>query len=90
MTRGDLVFLIADYAKQYRKAGVLESVARNRHMNQYEGEQVSPQTIDAILVDFVNFVGVKQGIDLAMYTSDLDEKGAKGLNVIQPTLERKN
>lgn len=73
MTRGELVELIAKYAKQYRKTGVLESLQRNHHMNQYEGEQVSAQTIDAILVDFVNFVGYKQCLDFGMYTRDLDE-----------------
>jgi len=73
MTRGELVGLIAKYAKEYRKLGVLESVKRNSHMSQYKGEQVSPQTIDAILVDFVNFVGMKQCLDFGMYTKDLDK-----------------
>ena len=41
-------------------------------MNQIEdGEQVQQRIIDAVLVDFINYIGVKHGIDYAMYTKDL-------------------
>jgi hypothetical protein len=60
--------------KEYRNSGVLKSVRRNNHMNDYKGENVSQETLDAVLVDFVNFLGMQQGIDLAMYTSDLKPK----------------
>ena len=72
MNRGELVLLISQYAKKYCLGGVLESVSRNHHMNKYSGELVSKETIDAIIVDFVNFIGMQQGIDLAMYTDDLE------------------
>ena len=73
MNRGELVLLISEYAKKYCSGDVLESISRNHHMNEYSGESVSKETIDAIIVDFVNFIGMQQGIDLAMYTEDLKE-----------------
>ena len=73
MNRGELVLLISEYAKKYCSGNVLESVSRNYHMNNYSGEPVSKETIDAIIVDFVNFIGMQQGIDLAMYTEDLKD-----------------
>jgi hypothetical protein len=72
MTKIELLEMLTRNAKDYRKGGVLASLERNRHMNQYEGEKVSGQTIDAILVDFINHVAARQGIDYALYTSDLD------------------
>jgi hypothetical protein len=34
-------------------------------------EEIDQRVIDAVLVDFINFIGVKHGIDYALYTSDL-------------------
>lgn len=65
--------LIANDAKEYVKEGVLESVKRNSHMNNYEDEEISQTAINAILVDFINFVGMRQGVDFGMYTKDLHE-----------------
>jgi hypothetical protein len=74
MTKIELLELLTRQVKEYRKSGVLESLARNRHMNQYEGEKVSGQTIDAILVDLINFIAARQGVDYGLYTSDLDKE----------------
>jgi hypothetical protein len=61
----------ADYAKKYRSEAQ-QSLERNNHMNQIEdGEQVQQRIIDAVLVDFINYIGVKHGIDFGMYTKDL-------------------
>jgi|TARA_R110002153_G_scaffold197760_1_gene351296 hypothetical protein len=60
-----------DYAKKYRSEAQ-QSLERNRHMNQIEeGEQVQQRIIDAVLVDFINYVGMKHGIDYGIYTKDL-------------------
>lgn len=60
-----------DYAKKYRSEAQ-QSLERNRHMNQIEeGEQVQQRIIDAVLVDFINYVGIKHGIDYGIYTKDL-------------------
>jgi hypothetical protein len=71
MTNGQLVEAIVKHAKAYVKDGVMQSVKRNSHMNDYSGEKISKSTTDAIVVDFVNFIALQYGIDLAMYTSDL-------------------
>ena len=34
-------------------------------------EEIDQKVIDAVLVDFINFIGFKHGIDYALYTSDL-------------------
>lgn len=77
ITKMDLFDFLIKSARIYRKEGVLESLQRNRHMNQYEGEKVSGQTIDAILVDFINHFAMYQGCDLGLYTVDLDEPEAE-------------
>ena len=33
---------------------------------------IRQDVIDAVLVDFINYIGVKSGIDYALYTSDLN------------------
>jgi hypothetical protein len=40
-------------------------------MNQNTGAKIHQDDIDALLVDFINFVGMKQCVDYGMYTSDL-------------------
>lgn len=67
----DLVEITNDFAVAYRKEAQ-KSLARNNHMNEIEqGEQVQQRIIDAVLVDFINFIAIKNGIDYALYTSDL-------------------
>lgn len=80
MTKQELLDMLVKNAKQYRSAGVLESLQRNNHMNQYEGEKVSGQTVDAILVDFINYVAMQQGVDLGLYTVDLVTVNPHSLN----------
>jgi hypothetical protein len=38
-----------------------------------EGELVYQRHIDAVLVDFINYIGVKNGVDYALYTSDFEK-----------------
>ena len=71
MTRGALVEMLVKQAKDYRKEGVLKSVRRNEHMNDYTGQEVSQESIDAILTDFVNYMAAQQGMDLGLYAKDL-------------------
>lgn len=71
MRTGELLQLLDNYAKEYHK-GSLESLIRNRHMNNLtENEELDLRHIDAVLVDFINYIGVKNGVDYAMYTKDL-------------------
>ncbi len=73
MNNGELLNLIVKHAKEYTKQNVMESIARNKHMNNYGGQPVDKMTSDAIIVDFLNFIGYQHGMDLGLYTSDLSE-----------------
>jgi hypothetical protein len=71
MTKIDLLQYLTKMAKEYRKDCV-NSVNRNKHMNELCGNFTLDQnSIDAILTDFVNKIGMHQGVDYAMYTEDL-------------------
>lgn len=67
----DLLELMKNYAREYRK-DAQSSISRNTHMNEIEdGEQLQQRHIDAAIVDFINYIGVRHGIDYALYTNDL-------------------
>lgn len=60
-----------EYAKKYRNEAQ-QSLERNNHMNQIEdGEQVQQRIVDAVLVDFINYIGMNHGIDYGIYSKDL-------------------
>ena len=64
---------LTENAKEY-KLIAKDSVKRNKHMNQGidDFDIIRQAVIDAVLVDFINYIGVKSGIDYALYTSDLN------------------
>ena len=67
----EMLELTKGYADKYREEAQ-QSLIRNRHMNKIEdGELVQQRHIDAVLVDFINYIGMKHGIDYGLYTSDL-------------------
>ena len=71
MTKIDLLNLLTRNAKDYQKHAA-DSVIRNNHMNKLNKEsEINKDVIDAILVDFINYVGAVQGVDYGLYTSDL-------------------
>lgn len=71
MTSIDLIEWIRCRAVDYRLKAVA-SINRNSHMNQLNGMcRMNQFEVDAVLADFVNFCGSHQGIDYAMYASDL-------------------
>lgn len=63
-------------ATEYRK-DCQESLYRNRHMNDFvfkpDRPVVSQEIVDAILVDFINFVGMKNCGDVGLYTQDIQK-----------------
>jgi len=70
MTNGELMQLLDDAAVDYVKD--TESIYRNSHMNDIiPGEKFPQKVIDAVVVDFVNFVCMRLGGDYGMYTKDL-------------------
>lgn len=66
----EMLELIKKYADKYSEEAKT-SLVRNNHMNEIKDEEIDQRVIDAVLVDFINFIGVKHGIDYALYTSDL-------------------
>ena len=74
MTKIELLHMLERDAREYR-TDANNSLRRNSHMNREVMEDrnnISQKVIDAILVDYINFVGMKQGVDFALYTKDLD------------------
>lgn len=77
MNKIDLLQMVSTNAAEYSLTAN-ESIQRNGHMNIVDDNIDIPQDkIEALLVDFVNFIGMKQGIDYAMYTSDLNKEQEK-------------
>jgi len=73
MTTIDLLSSMTAYAKIYNKQAQ-SSLVRNNHMNELQKDEVvDKKHIEAVLVDFINFIGVKNSVDYALYTEDLQE-----------------
>ena len=71
MKKLDLCKLLESSAKDYR-LDCNDSVNNNCHMNELNVKQcIDQRNIDAILVDFINFIANEQGIDLGLYVKDL-------------------
>ena len=76
MTKLELLEMLLRDAKDYRKEGIAESLIRNRHMNDWEGNKsdFDQDLADAILVDFINKVAYHQGVDYGLYVKDLRDE----------------
>jgi hypothetical protein len=62
---------IEDAAKEYR-AHAVSSINKNSHMNRLGGDcGLVQDEIDAVLVDFINYCGMRQGLDYGLYAKDL-------------------
>lgn len=67
----DVINKTVEYANEYH-VDAQSSLERNNHMNEIQdGEKVAQRFVDATLVDFINFIGMKHGIDYGMYSKDL-------------------
>jgi len=67
------LMLLTEQARQYRKEAQ-KSLERNKHMNEIEqGEQVQQRIIDAVLTDFINYLGMKQCLDFGLYTEEIKD-----------------
>ena len=62
--------ILIEFAKKY-SADAPDSVYRNRHMNRLR-DKVGREVTDAVVVDFINFIAMRHGIDLALYVEDID------------------
>ena len=64
----DFLNLTTKYAKEY-KNGAQDSINRNKHMNEVKGK-IEQSHIEAVLVDFINYIAAKNSVDYCLYTSD--------------------
>jgi len=72
-TKGDLLKYLDDRASEYCRISKA-SLARSIHMNNLKKSEVAKihqDVIEAIIVDFVNFIGSQQGLDYGLYTKHL-------------------
>ena len=76
MTRGEYINGLIAYAREYVNIAIT-SVYVNKHMNELKDIIEDQKMVDALIVDFINFIGMKQCMDLGLYTKDLrkDRKG---------------
>ena len=68
--------MIETCATEYRTVAN-ESLRRNGHMNEWamKGKEDIPQkAIDALLADFINYIGTYQGLDEGFFTHYLTNK----------------
>ena len=71
MTKGNLLKIIEQNGRGYYK-DCPRSIIRNNHMNNLKGnEQIDKNIVEAVIVDFINFIGCRQGLDYGMYVKDL-------------------
>lgn len=67
----ELLNKLKKHADEYSK-DAQTSTARNRHMNKLEhGELIQKRHTDAVIVDFINYIAMKHGIDYGLYADDL-------------------
>lgn len=72
MTKIELLEMLKNYAMKYRQDR--DSVARNCHLTNMKLEP-SQDVKDAILVDFINYIGYQQCIDYALSVDDFNTEG---------------
>ena len=68
MTKIELLEMLKNCAIKYRKD--TNSVSRNKHLTNLS-EEPSQEIKDAVLTDFINYVGMFQGVDYALATEDI-------------------
>lgn len=73
MSTSDLLDMLVNSAIDYRVER-FASMARNTHMHDATLEAIAatkPDILDAVMVDFLNYVARRQGVDLALYAEDI-------------------
>ena len=72
MTRGELLDFLTQQAKEFRKDKL--QISRNVHLTGID-ENILPTSdqIDGVLVAFINYIGITQGIDYALNVDDLNK-----------------
>ena len=71
MTKIELLDMLTKCAKKFREDS--DHYERNSHMHAIS-EPPAQEVVDAVLTGFINYVGGRQGVDYALYASDLAKK----------------
>lgn len=80
MTRGELLNYLTEEAKRYRN-DALSSIQRNEHMHRLSPKDIAklhknPERLqrfmDALLVDFINYIGTGQSLDYGLHTKHIE------------------
>lgn len=72
---GELLEVIKRHVFVYQP-DAMASIRRNKHMNDVPASmEIDPRVVDAVLIDFLNFVGAQYGVDYAINTCDLPSPG---------------
>ena len=70
MTRGELLEFLTKEAIEFREKQ--NFISTNKHLTGInENDMPTKEQIDGVLVAFINFVGISQGIDYALSCADL-------------------
>jgi len=75
MKKIELLTILSNHAKDYHKIAC-KSIITNHHMNDVdESRDIDQVVVEAIIVDFINYIGAQYCVDYAFNTMDLsDEK----------------
>ncbi len=70
MTNGELINMMVSQAKMFRDDR--DWLKRNDHMHNLPAEEFPTiEQVDAILIGFINHVGMARGMDVGLYAMDL-------------------
>ena len=72
MTRSELCQMLENRAREYR-IDAKKSIKRSKHMHECRERHIKQKVIDAMLVDFINYVALSQCMDLGLYTHHIKE-----------------
>jgi hypothetical protein len=74
MTKKELLTYLTDRAIEYAPDAT-KSVFDNKHMNNLSDfDKIDQRVTEALLVDFINFIGLHQGLDWGLYTHYLHDE----------------
>jgi hypothetical protein len=75
MTRRELMDMLEDFATTYLSYSPSASICTNAHLTGYRGKRLIPHNhVSAVLVDFINYVGGRQGLDECLHDYHLKKK----------------
>ena len=78
VTKKQMLDYLTESAKSY-VVDAKKSIRRSKHMHKYKKGAIPQTLVEAVVVDFINYVALGQGLDWGLYTHYLhDEKPLEG------------